>query len=69
MFPNKCCEKSMHSYDGNDELGHFEVIGGRDAVDQALLLKCKECSDEWSRKYNRDGTLFWVKTKESNHSS
>lgn len=69
MFPNDCCEKSMHSYEQDDDLGSFEILGGRDAVDQELLLKCKVCSDEWSRKYNRGGALLWVKTKESNHSS
>ena len=69
MFPNDCCEKSMHSYDGDDCLGSFEILGGRDTVDQALLLKCKDCSDEWSRRYSRKGTLLWVKTRESSHSS
>jgi hypothetical protein len=64
MFPNDCCEKSMHWYDGDDYLDSFEVIGGRDAVDQALLLKCKSCNDEWSRKYQKNGVLLWVKTKE-----
>lgn len=69
MFPRTCCEKSMHSYDGNDELGNLEVLGGRDAIDQALLLKCKVCGDEWSRKYNRNGALLWVKTFEADQSS
>lgn len=69
MYPNDCCEKSMHSYDSDDDLGCLEVIGGRDAVDQALLLKCKSCSDEWSRKYQKNGVLLWVKTKESDQLS
>ena len=64
MFPNACCEKSMHSYDGEDDLGLFLLIGCRDAVDEELLIKCKGCGDEWSRKYQRGGTLIWMKTKQ-----
>jgi len=64
MFPNACCKRSMHSYDGDDNLGDFQVIGGRDAVDEELLVKCKDCHDEWSRRYQKDGTLIWMKTKQ-----
>lgn len=64
MFPNACCEKSIRSYDEEDDLGSFEVLSGRDAVDEALFIKCKDCGDEWSRKYQRSGTLIWTKTKE-----
>lgn len=64
MFPNPCCEKSIRSYDVDDELGLFEVIGGRDAVDEELRVKCKGCQDEWSRRYQKSGALLWTKTKQ-----
>ena len=64
MFPNTCCENSMNSYEANDDLGLFEVIGGRDVVDEELLVKCKDCHDEWSRRYQKGGTLIWMKTKQ-----
>lgn len=54
----------MNSYDANDDLGLFEVIGGRDVVDEELLVKCKDCNDEWSRRYQMGGTLIWMKTKQ-----
>lgn len=63
-FPNSCCAKSMRSYDGNDDLGSFEVLAGRDVIGQKLLLKCRNCRDEWSREYKSSGTLVWTKTKE-----
>lgn len=64
MFPKGCCEKSMSAYDGDDDLRGFEVLGGRDAIGDKLLLKCRACEDEWRREYNRAGDRFWIKTKE-----
>ena len=59
----------MHSYEANDDLGLFEIIGGRDVVDEELLVKCKDCYDEWSRRYQKGGTLIWMKTKQVSQSS
>lgn len=64
MFPNTCCSKSIESYDNDDNYRSFDVLGGRDAIDSKLLLKCRDCGDEWSREYKRGGELFWIKTKE-----
>ena len=69
LFPNPCCAKSIRSYDADDDLRFFEVIGGRDAVDEELLLKCKGCGDEWSRKYQKGSTVFWTKTNQVFESS
>jgi len=63
-FPNSCCGKSMESYDSNDDFGSFEVLSGRDAIGEQLRLKCRDCKDEWSREYSRNGDRFWIKTKE-----
>ena len=63
-FPNSCCSRSMESYEADDDHGSFDVVGGRDVIGQKLLLKCRDCGDEWSRELKRGGELFWIKTKE-----
>ncbi|KYC26148.1 MULTISPECIES: hypothetical protein [Pseudomonas] len=64
-FPNSCCRTSMEAYDDLTQLGKFVVLEGRDAIGQALKLKCTECGDEWSRDYRKGGDLFWIKKKDN----